>query len=100
MINRLMDEDWGIKPEPLDPKNYRVKVGCINCDAVKLLDILKGKPIDVFVVEKQIKCPVCECLESIVSYNTYKTQKAMLSQIVNMARHEEEMEGKSHGHYR
>lgn len=86
--------------KPLDPKNYRVKVGCINCDAIELLDILKGKPIDIFVIEKKVKCSICECLESIVSYNTYKAQKAMLSQIVNMAKQEADIEGRNHGHYR
>jgi len=86
--------------KPLDPKNYRVKVGCINCDAIELLDILKGKPIDLFVVEEKVKCPECECIETIVSYNAYKAQKAMMNQIMSMAKQEADMEGKAHGHYR
>jgi len=86
--------------KPIDAKNYRVKVGCINCDTIKLLDILKGKPIDIFVFEEKVKCPICECLETIVSYNAYRAQKAMMSQIMNMAKQEAETEGKSHGHYR
>ncbi len=100
MINRLIDEAWGIKPDPIDPKNYRVKVGCINCDAIKFMDILKGKVVDIFVVEEKVKCPVCECMETIVSYNAYRAQKAMMSQIMSMAKQEAEMEGKAHGHYR
>jgi len=86
--------------KPIDSKNYRVKVGCINCDTVKLLDILKGKPVDIFVVEEKVKCPVCECIETVVSYNAYRAQKAMMSQIMNMAKQEADMEGKGHGHYR
>lgn len=86
--------------KPLDPKNYRVKVGCINCDTIELLDILKGKPIDIFVVEEKVKCPVCECIETMISYNAYKAQKAMLNQIVNMAKQDAELEGRTHGHYR
>ena len=43
--------------EPLNTKNYRVKVGCIKCDSVGLTDILKGKPIDIFIIEQKIKCP-------------------------------------------
>ena len=86
--------------EPLDPKNYRVKVGCINCDTIKLKDILKGKPIDIFIVEQKIKCPVCECIETLIPYNAYKAQKAMLNQIMNMAKQEAEEEGKGHVHYR
>jgi hypothetical protein len=88
--------------EPLNTKNYRVKVGCINCDSVGLTDILKGKPIDIFIVEEKIKCPVCECIESLIPYNAWKAQKAMMNQIMNMAKHEAEAEesGKGHGHYR
>lgn len=100
MINRLIDEAWGIKPDPIDPKNYRVKVGCINCDAIKFMDILKGKVVDMFVVEEKVKCPECECIETIVSYNAYRAQKAMMSQIMSMAKQEADMEGKAHGHYR
>ncbi len=86
--------------KPIDSKNYRVKLGCINCEAVRLMDIIKGKPIDVFLSKEKIKCPKCECLETLVSYNTFKAQKAMINQIVQMAKQEEEMEGKNLGHYR
>lgn len=85
--------------KPLDTKNYRVKVGCINCDSVGLTDILKGKPIEIFVVEQKIKCPICECIETLIPYNAYKAQKAMMNQIMNMAKHEAGEEGKDHGHY-
>ncbi len=85
--------------EPLDPKNYRVKVGCINCDAVSLMDILKGKHIDIFIVDQKIKCPECECTETIIPYNAWKAQRAMMTQIMNMAKHEVEGEEKAHGHY-
>ncbi len=95
MIEYIRDSN-----KPLDSKHYRVKVGCINCDAIELLDILKGKPIDMFVVEEKVKCPECECIETIVSYNAYRAQKAMMSQIMSMAKQEADMEGKSHGHYR
>ncbi len=84
----------------LDPKKYRVKVGCMNCDTIELLDILKGKLIDIFIVEEKIKCPMCECIETLVPYNAYKAQKAMLNQIMNMAKHEAEEEGRGHGHYK
>jgi len=95
MIEYLRDYN-----KPLDPKNYRVKVGCINCDTIELLDILKGKPIDIFVVEEKVKCPVCECIETMISYNAYKAQKAMLNQIMSMAKQDAELEGRTHGHYR
>ncbi len=86
--------------KPIDPKNYRAKVGCINCDAIKLLDIKKGKPIDIWITEEKCKCPHCECLETLVSYQTWKAQKAMMHQIVQMAKAESEGEGRGHGHYR
>lgn len=86
--------------KPIDPKNYRVKLGCINCEEIRLMDIIKGKAIDVFLSKEKIKCPQCECLETLVSYNTFKAQKAMMNQIMQMAKQEEEMEGKNLGHYK
>ena len=41
---------------PIDPKNYRAKIGCINCDTINLIDILKGKPVDAWCTEGKLKC--------------------------------------------
>ncbi len=84
---------------PIDPKNYRAKIGCINCDTVKLIDIIKGKPVDIWCTEGKIKCPKCECLETIVSYQAYKAQKAMMNQIMQMAKAESDVEDKKLSHY-
>lgn len=86
--------------KPIDPKNYRVKLGCINCEAIRLMDIIKGKPIDVFLTKEKVKCPVCECLETLVSYNTFQAQKAMMNQIMNMAKQESDMEARGHEYYK
>ncbi len=84
---------------PIDPKNYRAKIGCINCDTVNLIDILKGKPVDLWCTEGKLKCPKCECLETMVSYQAYKAQKAMMNQIMAMAKQEADNEGKKLDHY-
>ena len=85
--------------KPLDPKNYRAKVGCINCEGIELIDILKGKPIDIWCNEKKVKCSACECLETLISYNAYKAQKAMMNQIMQMAKQEADGDAKNLGHY-
>ena len=86
--------------KPIDPKNYRAKIGCINCDTINLIDILKGKPVDAWCTEGKLKCPKCECLETIVSYHAYKAQKAMMNQIMAMAKQEADNEGKNLGYYK
>lgn len=85
--------------KPIDPKNYRAKVGCINCETIRLIDVLKGKPVDIWCSDKKVKCPVCECIETMVSYQAYKAQKAMMNQIMQMAKQEAETDGKNLGHY-
>lgn len=85
--------------KPIDPKNYRAKVGCINCEAVRLIDILKGKPIDMWCAEGKVKCPHCECLETVVSYQAFKAQKAMMNQIMHMAKVETDVENKKMNYY-
>ncbi len=85
--------------KPIDSKNYRAKIGCINCDTVKLIDIIKGKPVDLWCSEGKVKCPHCECLETLVSYQAYKAQKAMMNQIMAMAKQEAESNGKKLDHY-
>ncbi len=84
---------------PIDPKNYRAKIGCINCDTIKLIDIIKGKPVDIWCTEGKIKCSKCECLETIVSYQAYKAQKAMMNQIMQMAKAEDDTENKKMNYY-
>lgn len=59
-------------------KQYRAKVGCLNCDHVQDIMIDKGKLVEIFCHDSKVKCGFCQCLDSLQPYFAYQSMKKML----------------------
>jgi len=81
------------------PTSYKAKVGCFNCDHMQIINVKLGIPVDKFCVDGKLKCDKCQCIETIQSWTQYKAGKAMMNQIMQMAKAEEEISSKGHKHY-
>jgi len=81
-----------------DPTLYEVKVGCTNCDSVEVLGVKKGKLVDEWIKIQKIKCHNCNCVETLQSWKQYMAGRAMLSQIIELSKKEEDVESKRFGH--
>jgi len=81
-----------------NPTLYDARVGCTNCDAVKIIGVKKGNLVDAWIKTEKIKCHNCECLETLQSWKQYLAGRAMLSQIIKMSEKEEDIELKRFGH--
>ncbi len=88
---------WRKKKIP--PTNYRAKVGCFNCDNIEIINVKLGIPVDKFCFDEKLKCGKCQCVETIQSWTQYKAGKAMMNQIMQMAKSEEDAQGKGQRHY-
>lgn len=81
-----------------DPALYEAKIGCMNCDAVRIIGIKKGSPVDEWLKTQKVKCHNCECIETLQSWKQYLAGRAMLSQLIKMSEKEEDIESKRFGH--
>lgn len=83
-----------------DPALYDAKVGCINCDSVEVLGIKKGSLVDEWIKTQKVKCHNCQCLETLQSWKQYMAGRAMLSQIIELSKKEEDVEARNRfGHF-
>ena len=97
MINRLIDEAWGIKT--IDPLMYEGKVGCFNCDHIYIIEVKKGKQVDDFLKDSKLKCIKCECLETLQPWKQYLAGRAMMAQIMELSKREEDIESRKVSHF-
>ena len=82
----------------MDITLYEAKVGCINCDSIKIIGIKKGSLVDEWLKTQKVKCHNCECLETLQSWKQYMAGRAMLSQIIELSKKEEDIESRRFGH--
>ncbi len=80
-------------------KQYRARVGCLNCDNVQDILVDKGKLVEVYCIEKKIKCGFCQCTDSLQPYFQYQSMKKMLSNIGGMLKPPEDIGDPKHVHY-
>lgn len=85
--------------EKIDPESYHAKVGCVNCEDITVINVKRGKQVDEWIKEEKFKCQICGCLETVQSWRPFLAGRAMLAQMMEMAKREEELEGKKLGHY-
>lgn len=79
--------------------NYKVKVGCPNCEDVSVIEVIKAMKVDEWLKDKKTPCKVCGCIDTLQSWRQFLAGRAMLSQLVELASKEEGVDGKKLDHY-
>jgi len=85
--------------DKIDPESYFAKVGCHNCEDITVIQIKKGKKVDEWLKEEKALCKICGCGEVLQSWRQFLAGRAMLTQLMELANKEEDIEGKKLGHY-
>jgi len=86
--------------ENTDPKFYLAKIGCPNCEDIHVIKVEKGKYVGQWIKEQKLKCQLCQCIDTVQTWRHFLAERSMLSQMMEVAKKEEDVEGKKFGYYK
>lgn len=86
--------------ENKDPKVYLAKIGCPNCEDIRVIKVEKGKYVGQWIKEHKLKCNLCQCVDTVQTWRHFLAERAMLAQMMEVAKNEENVEGKKADYYR